>query len=74
MPASHSSPLNAVSRGWLALVERRKAHLIELFETGRWTHYFSEAEFLAELRAINLARERFANVAGLELRDVAPSA
>jgi uncharacterized repeat protein (TIGR03809 family) len=74
MAASHSSPLNAVARDWLALVERRKAHLVELFETGRWTHYFSEAEFLAELRAVNLARDRFANVAGLELRDATPSA
>jgi hypothetical protein len=68
MPTSHSSPFDAVARDWLALVERRKAHLIELFETGRWTHYFTEAELLAELRAANLAYERFAKVAGFEAR------
>jgi hypothetical protein len=66
MPASRSSPFDAVARDWLALVERRRAHLIELFETGRWTHYFTEAQFLAQLRAANLARDRFAKVAGFE--------
>ena len=72
MSASHTNPLDAVARGWLALVERRKAHLIELFESGRWAHYFTEAELLAELRAANLAHDRFAKVAGFEPREVAP--
>jgi uncharacterized repeat protein (TIGR03809 family) len=66
MSASRSSPLGTVARDWLALAERRRAHLIELFETGRWSHYFTEAELLAELRAANLARDRFARVAGFE--------
>jgi uncharacterized repeat protein (TIGR03809 family) len=74
MPASHSSPLGAVARDWLALAERRRAHLIELFETGRWSHYFTEAELLAELRAANLARDRFARVAGFEPREAVPYA
>ena len=74
MSASHSSPFDAVARDWLALVERRQAHLIELFETGRWTHYFTEAEFLAQLRATNLAYDRFAEVAGLQAREAAPAA
>jgi len=74
MSASHSSPFDAVARDWLALVERRKAYLIELFETGRWTHYFTEAEFLAQLRATNLAHDRFAKVAGFEPREATPAA
>jgi hypothetical protein len=73
MSVSHSSPFDAVARGWLALVERRKAHLIELFETGRWTHYFTEAELLAELRAVNLAHDRFASVAAFEPPETAPA-
>ena len=72
MSAPHSSPFDAIARNWLSLVERRRAHLIELFETGRWTHYFTEAELLAELRAVNLARDRFAEVAGFERREVVP--
>ena len=73
MSASHSSPFDLVARAWLALVERRRAHLVELFETGRWTHYFTEAELLAEMRAANVARDRFAKVAGYEPADAAPS-
>ncbi|MGA8612319.1 MAG: TIGR03809 family protein [Xanthobacteraceae bacterium] len=67
------SPYGAVARDWLSLVERRKAHLIELFETGRWRHYYTETELLSELRAVNLAHDRFANVAGLP-RQTAESA
>jgi uncharacterized repeat protein (TIGR03809 family) len=74
MSASPISPLGAVARDWLALAERRRAHLIELFETGRWSHYFTEAELLAELRAANLARDRFARVAAFEPRQAASSA
>ena len=73
MSAPHSSPFDAIARNWLSLVERRRAHLIELFETGRWTHYFTEAELLAELRAANVARDRFAKVAGYEPLDAASS-
>jgi hypothetical protein len=73
MPGLCSNSLGRASRGWLALVERRKAHLIELFETGRWAHYFTEQELLAELRAVNVARERFANVAGPERGEASPS-
>jgi uncharacterized repeat protein (TIGR03809 family) len=72
MPVAHSSPFDGVARSWLALAERRKAHLIELFETGRWTHYFTEAELLAELRAVKLAGDRFASVAGFEASEVVP--
>ena len=74
MPASYASPLDTAARGWLSLVERRKAYLIDLFESGRWTHYFTEAELLDELRVVNLARDRFASVARLEPREAAPSA
>jgi uncharacterized repeat protein (TIGR03809 family) len=65
MAIQHTSPYDAVARGWLSLVERRKAHLIDLFETGRWRHYFTEAELLDELRAVNLACDRFADIAGV---------
>jgi hypothetical protein len=65
MAIQQPSPYNLVARDWLSLVERRKAHLVELFETGRWRHYYTEAELLGELRAVNLAHDRFADVAGL---------
>ena len=73
MAIRQQSPYNAVAREWLALVERRKAHLVELFETGRWRHYYTETELLGQLRAVNLAHDRFADVAGLPQREAAPA-
>ena len=65
MAIRQAGSYDAVARGWLLLAERRKAHLIDLFESGRWRHYFTEAELLSELRAVNLACDRFADVAGI---------
>ena len=31
---------------WLALAEKRLAHLKEMFESGRWRRYYNEVEFL----------------------------
>ena len=38
------------------LAERRRAHFLDLHETGRWRRYYSESEFAAsEREAIDLA-------------------
>jgi uncharacterized repeat protein (TIGR03809 family) len=39
-----------VIEGWKVLAEQRLAHLSELFETGRWRRYHTEAAFLENLR------------------------
>lgn len=38
------------SRKGLMLAERRRAHLVELYKTGRWKRYFDEHEFLSRMR------------------------
>ncbi|MBK5961362.1 TIGR03809 family protein [Rhodoplanes elegans] len=40
----------ATSRKGLELAERRRAHLVELYKSGRWRRYFDEQEFLARTR------------------------
>lgn len=40
----------AISRKGLELAERRRAHLVELYKSGRWRRYFDEQEFLARTR------------------------
>jgi uncharacterized repeat protein (TIGR03809 family) len=45
-----------VSR-WCALAEQRLNHLTELFETGRWRRYHSEATFLANIKEAKAAVE-----------------
>jgi hypothetical protein len=47
----------AIALKWRDLADRRSAQHIELFQTGRWTHYYSDEKFLTEMRtAIMLAR------------------
>jgi hypothetical protein len=41
---------------WRDLIDRRCLHFIDLHKSGRWKHYYSEAEFLALMReAVDLA-------------------
>jgi uncharacterized repeat protein (TIGR03809 family) len=39
-----------LTRKWRALAERRKAHLVDLYNSGRWRLYYSEQEFVLRLR------------------------
>jgi uncharacterized repeat protein (TIGR03809 family) len=66
MSARHTSPYDSVARKWLALAERRRAHVIELRESGRWKHYYTPDEFLDALREAVRSRDEWARLAGLE--------
>ena len=35
---------------WRDLAERRRAHFVELYHSGRWKHYYSEERFLQRMR------------------------
>ncbi len=70
MSARQRGPYDAVARKWLALAERRRDYLIELRSSGRWRHYYTAAKLENELREINVVRERFAEIAGIELQTV----
>jgi uncharacterized repeat protein (TIGR03809 family) len=37
-------------RKWLALAERRKAYLVDLYDSGRWRLYYTEADFVRCMR------------------------
>ncbi len=66
MSARQHGPYDSIARKWLALAERRRAHLIELRDSGRWQRYYTRGDLEGELFAIELACQRFAKVAGLE--------
>ncbi len=66
MSARQQGRYETLAGKWLALAERRHAYLTELRSSGRWKRYFTESEFDAQLRELNLARGRFAKVAGNE--------
>jgi uncharacterized repeat protein (TIGR03809 family) len=51
---------------WHALAERRLDHLTELFETGRWRRYHSEADFLENIREARTAVDIWRDLATRE--------
>ena len=69
MSAPQESRYDSVARKWLALVERRQAHFIELSNTGRWRHYYTKAEFLDEMRKVLSVRQQWARIAGMAVGD-----
>ena len=53
---------------WRSLAERRRDHYVELYQSGRWKHYHSEAEFLTEMRKAAALAERWIQIAPLRGR------
>ena len=66
MSVRQPGPYEAVARKWLALAERRRAHVIELRDSGRWGHYYNWEELLDALREAGDTRDQWAKIAGLE--------
>lgn len=60
---------DGIARRWLALLERRQENFLDLCDTGRWRHYYTEAEFLDEMRKLLRLREQWAVLAGVPLAD-----
>ena len=53
----------AIARKWKALAERRRNYLVELYQTGRWRRYYSEATFLVAMRAVKADIEAWGKLA-----------
>ncbi len=71
MSERRQGPYDSIARRWLALVERRQEHFLDLCDTGRWKHYYSHAEFLDEMRKVLRVRDQWAAIAGLPLSEQA---
>jgi hypothetical protein len=55
-----------IIESWQFLAEKRLAHLSELFETGRWRRYHTEAAFLENLREAESVVETWRMLAASE--------
>ena len=69
MSERQPGPYDSVARRWHALAERRRGHLIELRESGRWRHYYTSEQLLEVLREAVNTRDAWARIAGLEADD-----
>jgi uncharacterized repeat protein (TIGR03809 family) len=56
-------PYELLSHKWRELAERRRAHFIELYRTGRWKHYYTQDEFVLRMREVFDAAETWARLA-----------
>ena len=56
------------------LAEKRRDHHFELYRSGRWVHYYTEENFMAEMRkAVALAERWVEHLAPLRQERVAPA-
>jgi len=69
MSARQPGPYDEVARKWLALAERRRAHVFELRDSGRWRHYYTPGGLLEALREAIQSRDEWARLAGVDLGD-----
>lgn len=68
---SPSPSLAAMVGKWCELALRRRAHFVELYDTGRWRHYYTEDEFVAELRKLTGMIDRWKGIA-VDAADLPP--
>ena len=53
-----------ITRRWRDLADRRRAHLIELYDTGRWKHYYTEEQLVARMREAIRLTEAWEQLSG----------
>ena len=71
MSARQPGPYAVIARQWLALAERRRAHLMELRQTGRWKHYYTKEKLDGDLREMDVVVARWAKIAGADPQSAA---
>lgn len=65
-------PFDAIVRKWSDLAERRQAYFIELYQSGRWTHYYTQRTFALRMRDVLANAKTWRELAGtVEPRDEA---
>jgi hypothetical protein len=63
MSARPAGPLDEAVRKWLALTERRLAWFVDVSESRRWQHYYTQAELLEQMREAERLRDTWATLA-----------
>jgi uncharacterized repeat protein (TIGR03809 family) len=61
--------LDQVAQKWCDLAERRRAHFLDMYQSGRWRHYYTEEQFIRRMREAIRAAETWARIARLPLEE-----
>jgi len=56
-------PFGEVAQEWRELANRRREHFAELQRSGRWRLYYTEEQFMAQMREVVQAAEAWARIA-----------
>jgi uncharacterized repeat protein (TIGR03809 family) len=48
---------------WRNLAEQRRDHHLDLYKSGRWHHYYTDEEFIIEMRNAVVIADRWAKIA-----------
>ena len=48
---------------WRNIAEQRRDHHLDLYKSGRWKHYYTDEEFLVEMRQAVAIADRWAMIA-----------
>jgi uncharacterized repeat protein (TIGR03809 family) len=68
---SSALPSDQVTLRWRDLAERRRSHFVELYESGRWKRYYSEADFIQAMREVVAAAEEWEKLVSRQTAKVA---
>jgi uncharacterized repeat protein (TIGR03809 family) len=53
MSAEHCARrIDAIAQRWCDLAERRRDYFVELYDSGRWKHYYDDRKFLERMRDV----------------------
>ncbi len=59
-------PYGEIAQQWRELAERRRAHFVHLYQSGRWKHYYTEEQFLAEMQEAVRMADTWARIAPVD--------
>lgn len=63
----------SIALKWRKIAEQRRDHHFELYRSGRWHHYYTEEEFLTEMRKAVALAERWVELAPSRQEREAPA-
>jgi hypothetical protein len=63
-------PIAEIANKYLALIDRRRAELTELHDTGRWKIYYSDQELCDRARELTMLRDKWTAVAAMGGNDL----
>jgi uncharacterized repeat protein (TIGR03809 family) len=63
IPWQSTQRMDAIAQKWRKFAELRREHYLELYRSGRWSEFYTEAQFIALVREVQVGVDRWAELA-----------